>query len=370
MRTTRIFAAATLALLVSPLHATADSAFRETDLVSDQPNVAKHMDARLVNAWGLAFLPTGPFWVADNGTGSLTLYVSNGDAFPTQPSPPLVVSVPTPGGSGTARPTGMVANTTPDFVVSASGASGPSLFLAATEDGTIVGWSPNVSLTQAVIAYQSPSGAIYKGLALAADGGANLLFATDFHNGVVDVFDAHFGLVRSFTDPDLPENFAPFGIAAIDGKLYVTFAKQELPDREDDEPGPGNGFVDVFDLHGKRLARFASRGPLDSPWGVAVAPKEFGRFGGALLVGNFGDGHVLAYDRRTRQLLGALRDDHCRPIEIDGLWALAFGNDFLAGEPDILYFTAGPEDESHGLFGKIKVAKASCDGHGDGHERD
>jgi len=345
----------------------AGGGLHQTDLVSDQAQVAKHQDANLVNAWGLAFLPTSPFWIADNGTGKLTLYVSNGDAFPTQPSDPLVVTVPTPpGDEGPATPTGLVSNTGPGFVVSEDGHSASSLFIAVTEDGTISGWSLTVDPLNAILMVdRSKQGAVYKGVALATVKGDSFLYATDFHNGKVDMFDSSFQLLKSFTDPRIPANFAPFDIASVDGKLVVTFAKQALPDRHDDQAGPGNGIVDVFATDGTLLRRLVTGGALNSPWGLAVTPDGFPPFGHALLVGNFGDGRINAFDLRTGFPLGRLHDDSCNPIQIDGLWSLSFGNDFLAGEPDILYFTAGPNDESHGLFGKLKVAPTKCD---DGHD--
>jgi uncharacterized protein (TIGR03118 family) len=341
----------------------AGGGLRETPLVSDQPQVAKHQDSHLVNAWGLAYLPTSPFWIADNAAGTLTLYVSNGDPFPTMPSPPLVVTVPPPqNGSGPAAPTGLVANTSPGFVVSEGGQSAPALFITVTEDGTISGWSLSVDPANAILEVDnSASHAVYKGVALATRNGASFLYATDFHNGHVDMFDSGFGFVKSFSDPSLPAGFAPFNVAVIDGKLFVTFAKQAPPDATDDQAGPGNGFIDVFELDGTHPRRLVSGGVLNSPWGLAVTPDGFPPFGHALLVGNFGDGRINAFDPKTGFPLGRLRDDSCKPIEIDGLWSLAFGNDFLAGEPDILYFTAGPEDESHGLFGKLKVAPGHCD---------
>jgi len=350
----------------------AGGGLRQTDLVSDQPQVAKHQDPNLVNAWGLAFLPTGPFWVADNARGKLTLYLSNGDGFPTMPSSPLVVTVPTPSGvDGPSTPTGLVANTGPGFVVSGSGGSAPSLFITVTEDGTISGWSLSVDPLNAILKVdRSPQGAVYKGVALASSNGATFLYATDFHNAQVDMFDSSFQFVKSFTDPKLPPNFAPFGIAAIGGNLVVTFAKQALPEAHDDQAGPGNGIVDVFNPDGTLSRRLATGGALNSPWGLAVTPDGFPPFGHALLVGNFGDGRINAFDLRTGFPLGRLRDDSCKPIVIDGLWSLSFGNDFLAGEPDILYFTAGPKDESQGLFGKLKVAPSRCEegqDHGGSH---
>jgi uncharacterized protein (TIGR03118 family) len=275
-----------------------------------------------------------------------------------------VVIIPPPKGSPagtTSAPTGNVFNGTSDFVVHKNGLSGPSLFIFDTEDGTIAGWNPNVDLTHAVLAVdRSSTGAIYKGLALGSNASGNFLFATNFHAGVVEVFNAQFKLVGSFTDQalfhtcPLPNQcYAPFGIQNIGGLLYVTFALQDAA-KHDDVAGPGHGFVDVFDTNGHLIKRLASHGPLNSPWGLALAPANFGPFSNALLVGNFGNGHINAFNPQTNAFLGQLRDGGGRPIVIDGLWGLSFGNGGLAGPTNVLFFSAGIADESHGLFGSIK----------------
>jgi uncharacterized protein (TIGR03118 family) len=340
-------------LVASPPYAQAVGSdfYQKTNLVSDQPGVARFTDPKLVNAWGITYGPTSPFWIADNHSGVSTLYNGNGQPFPVVS--PLVVTVPLPGG-GTSSPTGVVFNGTHDFVVSKGGKSGSSLFIFATEDGTISGWNPNVDLTKAILTVDnSSSRAVYKGLAIGRNGSRNLIFATDFHNGKVDVFDTHFHRVKSFTDRNVPSLYAPFGIQDIGGLLYVTFAKQKLPDKMDDEPGPHHGFVDVFRTDGTMLKRLISGGVLNSPWGLTLTPSNFGPFSHALLVGNFGDGTINAFDRDSGTFLGTLKDTHGNRIVIDGLWGLIFGNGALAGATNTLFFTAGPNGENHGLFGSI-----------------
>jgi uncharacterized protein (TIGR03118 family) len=271
----------------------------------------------------------------------------------------LVVTVPPPTGSqGPSTPTGIVFNGTSDFVVSAGGVSGPAAFIFATEDGTISGWNPNVNRGAAILAVPS-SGGVYKGLAEVTSPGGNFIYATDFRNNAVQVFNGSFNLVNSFTDPSLPPGFAPFGIANINGLLYVTFALQIAPDNHDDQAGPGNGFVDVFNPQGGLVSQFAAQGPLNSPWGLAQAPASFGDFGNALLVGNFGDGAINAYDLATGNLLGQLTNQRGQPLFIDGLWALTFGNGGQGGNPNVLYFTAGLNGESDGLIGDLQPAQSN-----------
>ncbi len=326
--------------------------FEEVDLIADRPGVAAETDPRLVNPWGLAFGPDTFFWIANNETATATVHDASGAAQPA--ASPLVVDIPP---EGTAAPTGQVFNPSNQFVVTSGARSGPSRFVFASEDGSIAGWNPDVAPTKAVVAV-GPSDAVYKGLAMATGpGGAMRLFATDFAGARVDVFDGDFDRVDvgadAFTDPDVPDGFAPFGIAALAGEIWVTFAKQD-EEREDDVAGPGNGVVDVFDTSGALLRRFASRGVLDSPWGLARAPSDFGTFGDAILIGNFGDGLIHAFDAGSGEGLGALESAPGVPIRIDGLWSLAFGNGRMAGAPNELFFTAGPDDESHGLFGVIR----------------
>ncbi len=241
----------------------------------------------------------------------------------------------------------------------------------ATEDGTISGWNPNVNATNAILAVDRSqvtqggfTGAVYKGLATGSNDKGDFIYATNFRFGQVEQFDADFKLVNTFTDPQLSSDcpiagppaqcFAPFGIQNIGGNLFVTFALQDAA-HHDDVKGAGNGFVDVFDTNGTLIRRFASQGTLNSPWGLTLAPNGFGRFGKNLLVGNFGDGRINAFDPDTGAFRGQLQGQggSSNPITIDGLWALGFGNGGLAGPTDTLFFTAGPNEETHGLFGSI-----------------
>jgi len=352
-------------LLVPPAMAGAQAggSYVQRNLVSDLPNIARFQDPNLVNAWGLSHSPAGAWQVSDNGTGLATSYKGNGMGVPP------VVTIPLPGGGPGGAPTGNVFNPTSGFAVSQAGVSGPAQFLFATEDGTIAGWNPAVDPTHALIAVDRSRvrqgkflGAVYKGLALGQDGPASFLFATDFRFAVVEQFDAGFHLVRSFTDPVLAADcplpgqcFAPFGIQNIGGRLFVSFALQNQA-HHDDVAGAGNGFVDVFDTSGTLIRRFAAGGALNSPWGLALAPAGFGTFSNDLLAGNFGDGRVSAFAPATGAFLGQLRDPHGRPITINGLWGLAFGNGGLAGDTTTLFFASGLNDEADGLFGTIQPA--------------
>jgi uncharacterized protein (TIGR03118 family) len=336
--------------------------FLQTNLVSDIAGLAQNVDPNLVNPWGLTASPKGPFWVSDNGSGVSTLY--NGQGVPQPPGnnppfTPLVVTIPSADGMSQGTPTGTVFNSSKGFVVSENGASGSAVFLFATEDGTISGWNPNVDQTNAIIAVDnSASGAVYKGLAIGQDpDGRTLLYAANFSNGSIDVFDRKFRMTSvegDFTDPNIPTGFAPFNVQNIDGKLYVTYAKQDATGTGD-EAGAGNGFVEVFDTNGNLLQHLVANGPLNSPWGVAIAPSSFGDFGGDLLVGNFGDGHINVFDPNTGDFIAQLTDPSGNPITIGGLWALRFGNGGAAGDPNTLFFTAGIDHEQHGLFGEIQA---------------
>jgi uncharacterized protein (TIGR03118 family) len=334
--------------------AKAGNAYRVKRLVADQAGHAAATDPNLVNAWGLAAGPTTPWWVNAADRDKSLIYDGTGAIIP------LVVDV-------AGGPTGLVFNGGSDFVVSdGNGASGASLFLFATEAGTIRGWNsgvpmPSPSTQTFVVADRSGVDANYKGLAIASTADGDMLYAADFHNGRVDMFDGSFNLVSTadtFIDPDLPHRFAPFGIQAIGDTIFVTYARQDA-DAEDEVAGSGRGFVDAFDTSGTFLARVATRDVLNAPWGLAMAPANFGRFSGDLLVGNFGDGLIHAYRLRgngTGHLVSALRNTKGRTISIDGLWALGFGNGDAAGHTNQLFFTAGPGDEEHGLFGKIRAA--------------
>jgi uncharacterized protein (TIGR03118 family) len=346
LMTAAVAMAATVLVVGSAGGGIADNVFSVHDLVSDTSAAAPAADASLVNGWGLSAGPTTPWWVSNNGTNTSTLYNGSGA------KQGLTVAVP--GG-----PTGTVfSGSATDFVVSQNGKSGAARFLFATEGGTILGWAPTVNGTTAIAGVdRSATGAVYKGLTTMS----GRLYATDFHNGRVDVLDASFNPVVSaaFTDPKLPKGYAPFGIQALAGSIFVTYAKQDAA-RKDDVPGNGFGYVDQFTPDGQLVARVASGGrknaPPNAPWGLALAPSSFGVFSGDLLVGNFGNGRVSAYqDRGGGKWVykGQLRHGDQTLVTIDGLWAIAFGNGAAGGPTTTLYFAAGPSDEKHGLFGSI-----------------
>ncbi len=324
------------------------NAYTVTPLVSDVPGAAPVTDPNLVNGWGLARSLTSPWWVADNGAGDgkATLYTGAGAIVP------LVVTVD--GG-----PTGEVfAGIAGNFLVATDSTAtlDRASFIFASEDGKIRAWRGG---STALVTAQGGAGANYKGLAIAEPTpGAPLLYAADFHNARVDVFNGAWQNVTpagAFVDPKLHKGYAPFGIQTIGSRVFVAYAKQD-EEAEDEEAGSGRGFVDAYDLQGNFLARVAQHGQLNAPWGLAWAPPGFGAFAGDLLVGNFGNGEINAYEEQedgTWAHRGTLRGDDGKPIAIDGLWALEFGNAGSNGTPDELFFTAGPDDETHGLFGKI-----------------
>lgn len=320
----------------------ATSGFVETKLDADVAAAgAARLDSDLVNAWGIAFGPTGVLWVSDNHTGRSTLYQADGTELPT------VVMIPTSTDTVGGAPTGVIFNPTTDFTI---GSSGRALFIFAGEDGTISAWNASTHNAK-LVADRSPTGAVYKGLAMASTGGANFLYATNFRHDAVDVFDKTFQFVKSFTDPNVAAGFAPFGIGNIGGQLYVSFAKRLPPDSMDDEAGLGNGYVDVFDADGSLVTRFASKGSLDSPWAIVQAPAGTGALSGDLLVGNFGDGSIGVYNS-SGSFLGVLRDTLSAEITIPGLWGLTFGP---TSAPTTLFFAAGPNGENDGLLGTLKL---------------
>jgi uncharacterized protein (TIGR03118 family) len=381
----------------------------QTNLVSDLPDVAGLTDPNLVNPWGVSESGGSPFWVSDNGAGVSTLYQVPGAANTAVSINPLTVSIPTPFSQAGGTPTGTVFNTDlagGGFRIAGPSNNGgqtsaPALFMFATEDGTIAGWNPGIdptghfagpggASTEAVLAvdnsgnnFTTPdpsqeSGAVYKGLAIATSGtpiiasdlnSTALLYVSNFRAGTIEVYDALFDEVNAlpdgaFTDAALPAGYAPFGVQVLNGKVYVTYARQDAA-AHDDEAGPHRGFVDVFNLDGTPglpdgTTRLISRGPLDSPWGLAIAPGGFAGISNpdnnpVLLVGNFGDGLINAFDAATGSELGQLEDPDGEPIQIDGLWALKVGNGANGGSSDTVYFTAGPFAESHGLFGSLET---------------
>jgi len=334
---------ATALVVASPLGAAQRNAYVVTNLVSNSAAVpAAAHDASLVNAWGLTASDSSPWWVADNGANVSTLYNGNTGAK-------LGLTVVVDGG-----PTGTVFNIAGAMFPVPSGVT--SRFLFASEDGKIRGW-PGSGPAQVTAGHSSAPGAIYKGLAIAVTPDGPRLYATDFHNGRVDVWDGSWNLVTSaaFTDPTLPAGYAPFGIQRSGDTIFVTYAKQDA-EAADELHGQGLGFVDAYDTAGNLLGRVAQHGQLNAPWGLAMAPASFGRFAGDLLVGNFGDGEINAYAELPNghfEHRGELRGTDGKPIAIDGLWALEFGNGAAAGPSARLFFTAGPNDELDGLFGSI-----------------
>ncbi len=363
------------------------NAYVETDLVVNQKvgtvptlvdshgvtHIAKFFDPNLVNPWGIGESATSPFWFGDNGSGLSTLYNTAGTPQA------LVVLIPAPGDPLTASgaPTGVVFNTASSagaFKISGVNAANnpvslPAAFLFATEDGTILGWNPGVNPVgfdpakagkYAIIAVNNSPGAVYKGLAIATDtGGTTRLYAANFRGGTVDVFDKTFQPVTSvnaFSDPGLPRGYAPFNVVPITAngatRMFVTYAVQDEA-KHDDVAGQGHGIVDTFALDGSDPVRFAQHGQLDSPWGVALAPEGFGALAGTLWIGNFGSGHINAYDPASGELIDKVRDTNNKAVVIDGLWSIKFGNGGNGGLANTLYFTAGVNGEQDGLFGSL-----------------
>jgi uncharacterized protein (TIGR03118 family) len=318
-----------------------------TATVADQSGAgATHQDPSLVNPWGIAYGPATGFWVSDQGSGKVTAY----DGLGNPPVPAIQVAVPLAQGSTAGGPTGMVFN-------AGAGFSGDS-FIFATVDGTLSGWAAGPAASLRVD--HSAGNASYTGLAMASVGAVSYLYAANFTTGTIDVFDSSYAPVNlgagTFADPALPAGFFPFGIQNLGGKLYVTYANR-IPPSAHANPGAGLGYVDVFNPDGTLAGRLASGGMLNAPWGLALAPGSFGPFKGALLVGNFGDGHITAYDPASGALLGQLSDGNGQPLAISGLWGLVFGNGLSAGVTTQLYFAAGTQAEAHGVFGTISVGQ-------------
>ncbi len=329
-----------LSLLALALALNAHAQYVQHDLVSDGFAPAAHTDTNLKNPWGLAFSSTGPFWIANNGTSTSTVYNSSGTPFPV--GNPLVVNV-LPVDSA---PTGAVFNGGTGFLVSKNGVSKPALFIFVSESGNISGWNPQVDSTHAIVMSSEGEESIYKGATISG----NKLYVTNFGQGEVDVYNSLMQETLHFTDTTLPPGYSPFGIQALGhGIIAVTFA---LKNGHDDVKGAGHGFVDLFSEGGVLIRRFASHGALNSPWGVAIAPDNFGPASGRVLIGNFGDGRINTYST-SGVFLGPLRDAHNNPIEIYGLWSIKFGNGGLAGATNELFFTAGPNQEADGLFGGL-----------------
>ena len=323
----------------------ADNLYTVNNLRSDVPGAAAVLDPDLVNGWGIVASATSPWWVSDNGTSRSTLYNGN-----TNAKLGLVVSVP-------GAPTGIVFNGSNDFKVDAGTGLLAARFIFATDDGQIAGW--NGVGTNAISA-ATTADAVYLGLAIGASGGANFLYAANFAGGRIDVFNATYGdgsgaLAGDFTDPGLPSGYAPFNIQNIGGELLVAYAKVNPAEPDEELAGEGFGFVSAFGTDGTFHGRIASGGELNAPWGLAMAPANFGKFSGHLLVGNFGDGRIHAFRNGDNgwEPHGVMKGTDHRPIEIDGLWGIGFGNGATSGPTNTLFFAAGPDDETHGLFGSI-----------------
>jgi uncharacterized protein (TIGR03118 family) len=335
------------------LFAVALPTIAQTNLVSDQPGVAANTDPNLVDAWGIVETKAGTVWVANNVTGTSTVYNASGNPIPGASGSPLVVTFPGPTGTGTAALTRVTLNTSKNFVVSSATGSGPAEFLYGTEDGTIAAWGPGLNSTDGVLAVNNnAAGAVYKGLTLAGSGKSEELFAANFGQGRVDVFNTKFAPVSlkagAFTDPSIPAGFAPFNILNVGGKLYVTYAEQDAL-HQNDVPGAGLGFIDVFNTKGTLLQRFAAGGALNAPWGLI--PISGGHFAGDILVGNFGGGAVNVFSSHGR-FLGAAQGINGQPLDIPGLWSLTYG---AGGNQNTLFFTAGPNHEMHGIFGTLQI---------------
>ena len=337
-----------LALQAFPAQA---SLYNVKNLVSDGIVPAVTIDPNLINPWGISYAPTGPFWVSDNNAGVSTLYNGAGTKLG------LTVAIPPPaGGSGAGTSTGQVFNGGTGFRVSSGGNTGVARFIFATEDGTISGWSPGVDFTHAILGVDnSASGAVYKGLAIGSTGGASYLYAANFNSGKLEQYDSNFNLVKSFTDPGVAAGYAPFNVQNLGGELYVTFALQNGA-KHDDVSGAGHGYVDVFNLDGTFNRRLVSLGgSINSPWGLDIAPSGFGAFAGDLLVGNFGDGTINAFDPVSGAFKGSVLGFNAQPIVLGDLWGIINGNGANAGSKDSVYFAAGVLNEAHGLFGSITL---------------
>ncbi|HEX3912645.1 MAG TPA: TIGR03118 family protein [Steroidobacteraceae bacterium] len=353
------------------LTVTAASTATVTELVADVAGgTAMHVDTNLINPWGLSIAAapsTAPAWVANNATQTSTLYDGNGVAQPG--ATPLIVML-APGTGGAAfDPTGIVANaSTADFMVSAAGKSGSSVFILDGAGGMIAGWSPGVDPTHAITMYADSGGAVYTGLAIAANNGALLLYAADFHNNKIDVFDTNFSKqtssssVLSFADPAIPAGYAPFGIQAIPGsgaagatQIYVAYAQQLAPANIAAVNGSGLGFVDIYDTNGKLIKQLIAGGMLNAPWGIALAPADFGTFSNALLIGNYGDGTINAFDPGAGTPLGTLANTNTAASSAPGLLGIAFGNDANSQPHNTLFFAAGPNGGADGTYGRIDL---------------
>jgi uncharacterized protein (TIGR03118 family) len=335
----------------------ASSGYASVDLVSDERGRAQHSDPRLVNPWGISFCPNGIVFAADNAKGMITLYSPSGIPIP------FAIHVPMPWSTrGISAPSGLAFNATDAFLVTEGSRSLPARYLFATRDGTISGWNPTVSAAEAqLVVDNSRRRAVYTGIATGHVAGNERLYAADFQNRKIDVFDAAFASISSpdaFVDPDLPADYAPFGIHNVDDAIVVAYAKRSSALHAEPDMGAGNGIVDVFHADGALVRRIASHGALDAPWSVARAPEGFGSLSGALLVGNCGDGVVNAFDIESDAYLGPIEDEHGAPLVNRGLLGLSFGPDLDALGGHRLYFTAGADGAHRGRLGFVRPIPA------------
>ena len=327
------------------------NAYIQHNLTADQPGVADVTDPDLVNPWAIAESASSPFWISDYGTGLAKLYTSSGSVISA-----LKVTIPPGAASGKkiAPVTGQISNSTTQVFTLANGK--PASFIFSTEDGTISAWNTGTAAVMEVD--NSSKNAVYKGLTLGGTSAAPQIYVPNFYAGTIEVYDGNFAPVTlpagAFTDSQIPAGFAPFNVQNLGGKLYVTYAKQGAT-KVFDVAGAGNGYVDVFDMNGAMLQRLAAGGALNSPWGLAIAPANFGTFAGDLLVGNFGNGRINVFDPATGNALGSLQDPNGVAITISGLWALQVGNGKSGGDSNAVYFTAGPSAQQHGLFGSLQA---------------
>jgi uncharacterized protein (TIGR03118 family) len=323
--------------------------YRQTNLASDSAGVAVIQDTNLVNAWGISFSGTSPFWVSANGTGKATLYSVTNDAGGMVHVAKLGLEVTIP---GEGNPTGQIFNN--------QGGLNGDIFIFASEDGTLSGWRPALGNTAEVLTNRAT--AVYKGLALVTNGPSPMLLAANFAEATLDAYDLHANLMGQFSDPHAPDGYAPFTVQSLAGHVFVTFAKQNDA-RHDDVPGPGHGLIDIFNPLTGHFHRFATGSDagghlrqINSPWGLAIAPQGFGRHKDQLLVGNFGSGTLMSFEA-DGDFQGLLKGLNHHPIIIEGLWGLAFGNGGRGGVPGTLYFSAGPGGEAHGLFGSLDAVR-------------
>lgn len=339
-----VIAAATLAIAWSVLAATG---YTNTILTSSQSGVGVFTDTNLSNAWGIAEAKGGPFWVSDANTGVSTNYLGTG-----QPQSP-VVTIPKASGTGKSQPTGIASNSTTGFVITSGASSGPATFLFDSEDGAISGWNATVLPTTAIIVVNnSSSGADYKGMATGVSGGANVLYATNFHTGMVEMYSSTFTLLKKFTDHTVPAGYAPFGIANIKGTLYVSFAKQDAM-KKNHVACASCGYLSTFKPNGTFIKQLVAAGNLNAPWGLAIAPSTFKALAGDLLIGNVGDGKINAYNVTTGVFASTMNDSTGAPIVISGLWGLMFGTGGVGGSTSTLFYTAGTGGYRTGQFGTL-----------------